>query len=82
MPLRKKKITDDEWKIDTGAADGDGDVLCPPRLRLVAVRALGYTHTEAGYATVAQIIEMLDADRWMRGCGDAGAPEWIDKEII
>lgn len=51
-------------------------------MRIVAVRALGYTHTEAGFATVAQIIEMLDADRWMRGGTDSGAPEWLDKEIL
>lgn len=46
------------------------------------MRALGYTQTEAGFATVAQLAAMLDADRWLRGGTDNGAPDWIDKEIL
>lgn len=30
--------------------------LSPSRLRLIAVKSLGYTHTEAGLRTAAQII--------------------------
>ena len=79
----KKKINDaqEEWHID--AADGDGlDGICPPRLRIMAVRMMGYTHTEYGYRTLAQIGQELEADLLLRGIKpEEDALSWIDGEV-
>ena len=53
----KRGDDNDGWQIDDG--NGDGDSASPsalsPRFFNMAVRFLGYTHTEAGFRTIAQL---------------------------
>ena len=50
-----------EWKIDTGEKKSatEGSPLTPRFLNL-AVRVLGYTHTEAGFRRLSQLQAELD----------------------
>ena len=54
------------------------------RLRIMATRYLGYTHTEYGLRTMCRLIEELIEAAEMREtntpAGDSG--EWIDEEAI
>lgn len=53
------------------------------RLRLLAVRLLGYTHTEAGERTACQIVRELDltvGEKQKQPSGDDGS--WIDEEVV
>ena len=52
----KRGDIDDGWQIDNGdgeSADTPSDLS--PRFFNMAVRFLGYTHTEAGFRTIAQL---------------------------
>lgn len=75
-----KKRDEGRWVIDT-SEDGD-----PPRLasrfRNIAVRRLGYTHTEAGRRSPAQILDEL-ADLCEMEKEAREGPEdlsWLDEE--
>ncbi len=53
------------------------------RLRLLAVRVLGYTHTEAGERTACQIareLDLTDGNKRKQPSGDDGS--WIDEEAV
>ena len=53
------------------------------RLRLLAVRLLGYTHTEAGERTACQIVRELDltvGEKQKQPSEDDGS--WIDEEVV
>lgn len=54
------------------------------RLRIMATRYLGYTHTEYGLRTMCRLIDELNEAAEMRktntSAGDSG--EWIDEEAI
>jgi hypothetical protein len=52
------------------------------RLRYLAVRVLGYTHTEAGECTVRRIVRELDlvaGEKRKQPSGDDGS--WIDEVV-
>lgn len=66
--------------MDNSEENGD---CCASRLRFLAVRVLGYTHTEAGERTVRQIVrelDMINAERRKQPSGDDGS--WIDEEVV
>ncbi len=53
------------------------------RLRILAVRILGYTHTEYGLRPMRRIVEELQEampDKQTTNAEDDGA--WIDEEVI
>ena len=81
MPEADGKITKrdaDRWVIDTE----DDPPRLAPRFRNIAVRRLGYTHTEAGRRTVSQIFDELgDLCEMEKEARDG--PEdlsWLDEE--
>lgn len=60
-PKKRVKRDDDaeEWKIDTFEEDDEPSSVLAPRFFNLAKRSLGYTHTEAGFRTPAQLDEEL-----------------------
>ena len=61
----------------------DEDSCYSSRLRLLGVRVLGYTHTEAGERTAGQIARELDltmGEKRKQPSGDDGS--WIDEEVV
>ena len=66
--------------MDNGEEKNGG---CTSRLRHMAVRMLGYTHTEFGMRPMHRIVEELDTVLGVKmkaASGDDGA--WIDEEVI
>lgn len=63
--------------------DSEEDSCYTLRLRYLAVRVLGYTHTEAGERTAGQIARELDltmGEKRKQPSGDDGS--WIDEEVV
>lgn len=62
----------------------ENETVRSSRLRILATRYLGYTHTEYGLRTMCRLIEELIEAAEMRKtntpAGDSG--EWIDEEAI
>ncbi len=62
----------------------DNEPVRSSRLRILAVRELGYTHEEYGRRTMRRIAEELMEAAEMRkpkiSAGDNG--DWIDEEVI
>lgn len=54
------------------------------RLRILAVRELGYTHEEYGKRTLSRITEELEAAAEMRQKPESSVDDsaWIDEEAI
>ena len=52
----KRGDDNDGWQIDNGDGDSaETPSALSPRFFNMAVRFLGYTHTEAGFRTIAQL---------------------------
>ena len=70
--------------MDATIDEEDNTPVRSSRLRILAVRELGYTHTEYGKRTLCRIAEELAEAAEMRkpqiSAGDNG--EWIDEEVI
>lgn len=66
------------WVIDTG----DDPPRLSPRFRNIAVKRLGYTHTEAGRRTLGQIADELSDLCEMEREAQEGPPDfsWIGTE--
>ena len=62
----------------------ENETVRASRLRIMATRYLGYTHTEYGLRTMCRLIDELSEAAEMRetntSAGDSG--EWIDEEAI
>ena len=65
--------------MDTLEDTGDGDFVSPSRFRLIG-RSLGYTQTEIGYRTVAQIVNEAEDRRGVEATARAGTDP-NEKEI-
>ena len=51
----KRGDDNDGWQIDNGDGAAESPSALSPRFFNMAVRFLGYTHTEAGFRTIAQL---------------------------
>lgn len=78
----KKKIKNAETEDAPGRDDSDCSID-PARLRIMAVKLLGYTQTEYGLRPLHKIFEELNAHaelyRAPRESGDDGS--WMDEEV-
>lgn len=85
VAVKKKIVREDEWKVDAmSGSEEDNSAVRSSRLRIMAVRTLGYTHTEYGMRPMGRLIEELSEMAEMRNtrttAGDSG--DWIDEEAI
>jgi len=68
---------EDEWQIDSGEDGENSTLLYSPRFFNLARLCLGYTHTEAGFRTVAQIDDAIrDLEKLKCGANN----DWIGLE--